>query len=95
MGKPYEIELQNLKQTYEWALKVPIEKLCYFINASHDLPLVAVGSGGSLTAACMAALLHLGRNYIRIQNKILTQLIVAPGLLFGNHPPNHKLFEIG
>lgn len=58
MGKPYEIELQNLKQTYEWALKVPIEKLCYFVNASHDLPLVAVGSGGSLTAACMAALLH-------------------------------------
>ena len=58
MGKPYEIELRNLKQTYEWALKVPIEKLCYFVNASHDLPLVAVGSGGSLTAACMAALLH-------------------------------------
>jgi hydroxymethylpyrimidine pyrophosphatase-like HAD family hydrolase len=58
MGKPYEIELRNLKQTYEWALKVPIEKLCHFINASHDVPLVAVGSGGSLTAACMAALLH-------------------------------------
>jgi len=58
MGKPYEIELRNLSQTYEWALKVPIEKLCYFVNASHDLPLVAVGSGGSLTAACMAALLH-------------------------------------
>jgi hydroxymethylpyrimidine pyrophosphatase-like HAD family hydrolase len=58
MGKPYKIELQNLKQTYEWALSVPIEKLCYFVNASHDIPLVAVGSGGSLTAACMAALLH-------------------------------------
>jgi hydroxymethylpyrimidine pyrophosphatase-like HAD family hydrolase len=54
----YEIELRNLSQTYEWALKVPIEQLCYFVNASHDLPLVAVGSGGSLTAACMAALLH-------------------------------------
>src|SRR3990172_3025890 len=58
MGMRYEIELQNLNQTYQWALKVPIESLCSFINYSHNLPLVAVGSGGSLTAAYMAALLH-------------------------------------
>lgn len=58
MGRPYEIELRNLRQTYQWALKVPIEQLCSFVNASHDLPLIAVGSGGSLTAAHMAVLLH-------------------------------------
>ncbi len=58
MGRPYEIELQNLRQTYQWALEVPIEQLCSFVNASHDLPLIAVGSGGSLTAAHMAVLLH-------------------------------------
>jgi len=37
---------------------VPIDQLCSFVNASHDLPLIAVGSGGSLTAAHMAVLLH-------------------------------------
>lgn len=58
MGRPYEIELRNLRQTYQWALKVPIEQLCSFVNASHDLPMIAVGSGGSLTAAHMAILLH-------------------------------------
>lgn len=58
MGKPFEIELQNLNQTYQFALNVPIEKLCSFINASQDLPLIAVGSGGSLTSAHMAVLLH-------------------------------------
>ena len=58
MGKRYELELRDLNQTYQWALKVPIEKLSSFVNNSCDLPLLAVGSGGSLTAAHMAALLH-------------------------------------
>jgi hydroxymethylpyrimidine pyrophosphatase-like HAD family hydrolase/fructoselysine-6-P-deglycase FrlB-like protein len=58
MGKPYELELENLRQTYQWALRVPIGELCSFINASHGLPLVAVGSGGSFSAAHTAALLH-------------------------------------
>ncbi|MCL6447902.1 MAG: HAD hydrolase family protein [Armatimonadetes bacterium] len=58
MGKPYEIELCNLNQTYQWSFEVPIEKLCAFVKSSHDLPMVAVGSGGSLTAAHMAAFLH-------------------------------------
>lgn len=38
MGKPYEIELQNLNQTYQWSLKVPIEKLCSFIDNSSGSP---------------------------------------------------------
>jgi hydroxymethylpyrimidine pyrophosphatase-like HAD family hydrolase/fructoselysine-6-P-deglycase FrlB-like protein len=58
LGKPYKIELQNLKDNYKFALNAPIEKLCSFIKASHNLPLIAVGSGGSLTAANMAVLLH-------------------------------------
>jgi hydroxymethylpyrimidine pyrophosphatase-like HAD family hydrolase len=58
MGKRYELELRNLRYTYQWALKAPIEKLCSFINSSRGFPLIAVGSGGSLTAAHMAALLH-------------------------------------
>ena len=58
MGKPYVSEIQKLKGTYLWALKAPIDSLRSFVESSQDLPLFAVGSGGSLTAAHMAALLH-------------------------------------
>lgn len=58
MTKKYEEELNHLPQTYQWSLRAPIDKLCSFIEASRLLPLFAVGSGGSLTAAYMATLLH-------------------------------------
>jgi hypothetical protein len=58
MGKPYGQELSLLNETYQWALKAPIDGLLSFVDSSHGLPLLAVGSGGSLTAAHMAALLH-------------------------------------
>ncbi len=58
MGQLYETGLRHLRQTYQWALRVPVEPLCSFVKTSTDLPLIAVGSGGSLTAAHMAALLH-------------------------------------
>lgn len=59
MRKSYELELLRLDETYQWACNAPIEKICSFVAASRDLPLIAVGSGGSLTVAQMAALLHL------------------------------------
>jgi len=58
MRKSYELELLRLDETYQWARNAPIEKLCSFVAASCDSPLIAIGSGGSLTAAQMAALLH-------------------------------------
>jgi hydroxymethylpyrimidine pyrophosphatase-like HAD family hydrolase/fructoselysine-6-P-deglycase FrlB-like protein len=58
MGKPYSSELKKLSDTYQWALNEPIDLLESFIESSFDLPLLAIGSGGSLTAASMAALLH-------------------------------------
>lgn len=58
MGRPYSLELKKLSDTYHWALNEPIDLLESFIESSFDLPLLAIGSGGSLTAACMAALLH-------------------------------------
>ena len=58
MGKSYELELLRLYETYDWARNAPIEKLCSFIATSCELPLIAIGSGGSLTTAQMAALLH-------------------------------------
>lgn len=57
MGRPYEKELSNLNLTYREARNVSIDNLKIFFKESQ-LPLIAVGSGGSLTAACMAALLH-------------------------------------
>lgn len=58
MGKPYVSEIQKLRATYLWALKAPIHNLRSFVESSYDLPLLVVGSGGSLTAAHMVALLH-------------------------------------
>ena len=58
MRKSYESELLRLDETYQWARNAPIEKLCSFVAASCDSPLIAIGSGGSLTVAQMAALLH-------------------------------------
>jgi len=58
MGKPYASEMRKLKEIYRWASETPIESLKSFVESSHNLPLLAVGSGGSLTAAHLAALLH-------------------------------------
>lgn len=58
MGKPYESEMRRLSETYEWALNAPIESLTSFVEESLSLPLIAIGSGGSLTAAHLASLLH-------------------------------------
>lgn len=58
MGKPYVSEIQKLRATYLWALEAPIDNLRSFVESSYDLPLLVVGSGGSLTAAHMVALLH-------------------------------------
>lgn len=58
MGKPYASELQDLELTYHWALKTSIDQLRSFVENSCNYPLIAVGSGGSLTSANMACLLH-------------------------------------
>lgn len=58
MGRPYEAELGWLDQTYSWACQVPIDMLRDFVRECCGLPLIVVGSGGSLTAARFAARLH-------------------------------------
>lgn len=58
MGKPYKSELHQLEKTYQWALEAPIKGLSNFVTLSHDEPLFAVGSGGSMTSAHFATLLH-------------------------------------
>jgi hypothetical protein len=58
VGKAYAKELAVLGDTYAWASDRPIEPLTEFTAVAHGRPLVAVGSGGSATAAHLATLLH-------------------------------------
>jgi fructoselysine-6-P-deglycase FrlB-like protein len=58
LGKPYEKELQNLDLTYSLAIETSIENVTSFIHSSLDLPMLAIGSGGSMTAANFLSILH-------------------------------------
>lgn len=51
-------ELEQLPATHQWALGTKLSGLAGFVKASAFLPMYAVGSGGSLTAAAFAAMLH-------------------------------------
>ncbi|HEX9640938.1 MAG TPA: hypothetical protein VGB13_06470 [Candidatus Krumholzibacteria bacterium] len=58
MGKAFRKELAALDDTYRWASTTEIGPLTEFVHEAHARPLVAIGSGGSATAAHLAALLH-------------------------------------
>lgn len=58
MGRPYQQELNKIENTYNWAMSLDISKLKETIKSSLHLPLVAVGSGGSLTAAEVMVTCH-------------------------------------
>ena len=58
MGRPYESELSELNETYAWSMVAPVESLAASIERTARLPLITVGSGGSLTSACVAATVH-------------------------------------
>jgi fructoselysine-6-P-deglycase FrlB-like protein len=58
LGKPYNTELYALANTYQWALSESVEYLAHALAGAASIPLLTVGSGGSLTAAHFAASLH-------------------------------------
>jgi hydroxymethylpyrimidine pyrophosphatase-like HAD family hydrolase len=58
MGKPYSAELAKLAETYKWAASQNNALLMDAVRAAGHLPLLAVGSGGSLTAAEVMASCH-------------------------------------
>ncbi len=58
MGKRFDTELEQLEHTYKWAIGVDVSKISCLIRNSCGLPLLSVGSGGSLSAAEFQALLH-------------------------------------
>jgi hypothetical protein len=62
VGRPYQRELRRLPETVKWACSLDITPLEAFVRESAAHPLVAIGSGGSSTAAHFAALLHRERH---------------------------------
>ncbi len=84
MGKPYAIELRQLKDTYEWSMGIDIRPLARSVKASGNQPLIAVGSGGSFTAADFACSLH--QKFVGILSKPLTpmEFVSSPIVLSGN-----------
>ncbi len=64
MIKSYASDLNGLASTYAWALDTPVPELTEFIRLSNDLPLVSLGSGGSLTSAILASILHQQTGYV-------------------------------
>jgi len=58
LGKPYATELQQMADTYAVAMSMDIDRLSAAVAASASLPLIAVGSGGALTAAHFLSSLH-------------------------------------
>lgn len=58
MGKPYAAEISELPRTFAWAMARDITALRQAVRTSGLHPLLAIGSGGSLTAAHALAALH-------------------------------------
>jgi len=58
MGKAFSQEISKLSETYTWALTQPIDEIKNFVGNSVNSPLLAIGSGGSLTVAHLATKLH-------------------------------------
>jgi hypothetical protein len=71
MGRIYLKELENLSQTYDWAKIQHLDVLKKFVEKSFVSPLYVVSSGGSLTSAHVAVLLHQQTGYYA---KVLTPL---------------------
>lgn len=84
MGKPYANELKQLEDTYEWSLNIDIRALAHSVKASGNQPLIAVGSGGSFSAADFACSLH--QKFTGVLSKSITpmEFVNSPINLFGN-----------
>jgi hypothetical protein len=61
LGKPFHQELAELPTTYLWACAQNLEELERALRPLRNYPLIVVGSGGSLSAAHLAAALHESR----------------------------------
>lgn len=55
MGRPFAKEIAELEHTYKWACAADISKISRTLLSTWDLPLIAIGSGGSFSAAELQA----------------------------------------
>lgn len=55
MGRPYQNEMSELSSTYEWCLAQPVDQLSEMLGTHNGYSNIAVGSGGSYSAAALTA----------------------------------------
>lgn len=78
MGKPFNSELEILPCTVEWAEKQDVTSLSKFLFAEDkQIPLVCIGSGGSLSACHFAAQLYQRRNGVLAEAMTPLQLMYS------------------
>jgi hydroxymethylpyrimidine pyrophosphatase-like HAD family hydrolase/fructoselysine-6-P-deglycase FrlB-like protein len=58
LGKPYWSELELLPETFAWAKTADISEFARAIESASGFPLLCIGSGGSFSAAALAAWFH-------------------------------------
>lgn len=78
MGKPFKGELKKLSETIRWAEQQDVTHLARFLFAENkQVPLVCIGSGGSLSACHYAVLLYQQCNGVLAQAMTPLQLMYA------------------
>lgn len=80
MGKPYQSEIAKIKETYEWAVSLNNNELVRAIKMAAYRPLIAVGSGGSLSAAEFLVSFH--QDFARSMGKAVTPQELVTSLPF-------------
>ena len=62
MGKPFNIEMNDLAKTYEYSRDIDVHDFEQYILNHIASPFLVVGSGGSLAVAqtCALVINHLG-----------------------------------
>lgn len=78
MGKPFKGELKKFSETIRWAEQQDVTRLARFLFAENkQIPLVCIGSGGSLSACHYAVQLYQQCNGVLAQAMTPLQLMYA------------------
>lgn len=78
MGKPFKNELEKIKNTIHWAEQQDVSRLSKFLfEDDKRIPLVCIGSGGSLSACHYAAQLYQKQNGVLAKAMTPLQLMYA------------------
>ena len=78
MGKPFKGELKKLSETIQWAEQQDVTRLARFLFVENkQIPLVCIGSGGSLSACHYAVQLYQHRNGVLAQAMTPLQLMYS------------------